>query len=185
MVTAMSDRIRRFELDELPAPLAETLRPRVERLGYLGEFFKCAANAPAALLAFHQFTEALKQALPNRVTEVVALTAAAELGNDYERHQHERLCRTLGFADAWIAAVERCAPAEPSELDDTDRAVQTLVLAVLSRDGCGVGAELAAVIDVIDAPAAVAILLLIGRYVSHALFVNALDLAPPVSSIFD
>ena len=66
------------------------MRPRVERLGYLGEFFQCAANVPDALLAFDVFTAALKRALPDRVTEVVALTVATRLGNAYERHQHER-----------------------------------------------------------------------------------------------
>src|SRR5512143_1851057 len=106
----MSDRIPRLDMDQLPPPLAAALRPRVERLGYLGEFFQCAANVPDALLAFQQLTEALKAALPDRVTEVVALTVATRLGNDYERYQHERLCRTLGFDDGWIRAVEYGAP---------------------------------------------------------------------------
>lgn len=180
----MSDRIPRRSLDEMPEPLAAALRPRVERLGYLGEFFQCAANAPDALFAFQQLTEALKAALPGRVTEVVALTVAARLGNDYERHQHERLCRTLGFADEWIAAVEAGAPSGMAVLDDTDRAVQHLTLAMLSRAGCGVRRELDAVIERLGAPAAMAVLLLVGRYATHALAVNALDLAPPVGSIF-
>src|SRR5215470_7455189 len=106
----MSDRIPRLGLDAMPPALADALRPRVQRLGYLGEFFQCAANAPDALLAFHQFTEALKAALPERVTEVVALTVATRLGNAYERHQHERLCRRLGLSDEWIRAVEALRP---------------------------------------------------------------------------
>ncbi|MEO8603416.1 MAG: carboxymuconolactone decarboxylase family protein [bacterium] len=178
----MSDRIPRLPLDAMPAPLAAALRPRVERLGYLGEFFQCAANVPDALLAFQQLTEALKAALPDRVTEVVALSVASQLGNDYERHQHERLCRRLGFADEWIRAVEAGSPSEMAALDDTDRAVQHLTLAMLARHGHAVHAELDAVVQRLGAASAVAVLLLVGRYVTHALAVNALNLAPPVAS---
>lgn len=65
----------------------------------LREFFAVAGHQPAALLAFHELTEALKRPLSSELTEVVALTAAAELGNDYERSQHERLPVNL-----WIRA---------------------------------------------------------------------------------
>ncbi len=177
----MSDRIPRLEMGDLPPALAEVLRPRVERLGYLGEFFQCAANAPEALLAFDVFTAALKRALPDRVTEVVALTVATRLDNAYERHQHERLCRRLGFEDAWVGAVEAL---RSDELGEDDRAVQRLTLAVLERHGRGVQPELEAVIDALGAQRAVALLLVIGRYVTHSLVVNALELRPPVASIF-
>jgi alkylhydroperoxidase family enzyme len=180
----MGDRIPRLSLDAMPEPLAAALRPRVARLGYLGEFFQCAANAPAALLAFQQLTEALKAALPDRVTEVVALTVAARLGNGYECHQHERLCRALGFSDEWIRAVEVGTPNAMAALDDTDRAVQVLTLGLLERHGRGVEAELTAVVERLGAGPAVAVLLLVGRYVTHALAVNALQLRPPVASIF-
>jgi hypothetical protein len=177
----MSDRIPRLQMTELPAALAAALRPRVERLGYLGEFFQCAAHVPDALLAFDVFTAALKRALPDRMTEIVALTVATRLGNAYERHQHERLSRRLGCSDAWIRAAEG---AQPDGLDDRERTVQRLTLAMLERDGHDVGSELEAVIDALGAPAAMAVLLVVGRYVTHSLVVNALDLRPPVPSIF-
>jgi hypothetical protein len=180
----MSDRIARRSLDEMPPALAAALRPRVARLGYLGEFFQCAANVPEALLAFQQLTESLKSALPDRITEVVALTVATRLGNDYERHQHERLCRALGFSDAWVLAVEAAAPGAVRELDGAERAVQSLALAMVARHGHAVAAELDAVIDHLGGSQAVAVLLLVGRYVAHALAVNALQLAPPVASPF-
>lgn len=44
--------IARIELDDLPPPVATRLAPRVKRLGYLGEFFKCTAHQPEALAAF-------------------------------------------------------------------------------------------------------------------------------------
>ncbi len=177
----MSERIPRVRFEDLPAALAAALRGRVERLGYLGEFFQCAANVPDVLLAFHELTDALKRAMPERVTEVVALTVATRLDNAYERHQHERLCQRLGYGDAWIRAVEAL---DTEALPDVDAAVQRLVLAALARHGHAVDAELDAVIERLGAPAAIAVLISIGRYVTHSLVVNALALAAPVPSIF-
>ena len=72
--------IPRLAADALPQNLAVMLRPRVERLGYLGEFFRCAAHQPAALVSFMAFTENLKHALPDRLTETVALTVSTRSG---------------------------------------------------------------------------------------------------------
>ena len=102
---AMSDLIPRLSLSQMPQTLAEMLKPRVQRLGYLGEFFQCAANQPEALICFQEFTEALKHALPDRLTEVVALTVAQLMENAYERVQHERLSLKLGFGESWVKGV--------------------------------------------------------------------------------
>ena len=158
------------------------LRPRVERLGYLGEFFKCAAHQPAALMSFMTFTEDLKHALPDRLTEAVALTVSAELENAYERHQHERLCLKVGFGDAWVRAIEERDPSRAKFLSAAERATQTLTLAVLRRYGKGATQELDGLAAAIGHAPAIAVLMLIGRYVTHALMVNALDLKPPVPS---
>lgn len=181
----MSQQIPRLALDEMPAELAEALRPRVARLGYLGEFFQCAAQQPRPLLSFMRFTDDLKEALPDAVTEVVALTIAALLGNDYERHQHEQLSRRLGFPDGWISAASGCAEGGLQALTPEQRAVKRLAQAVVQRQGREVSAELDSVVQALGADRAMAILLLIGRYVTHALVVNALALAPPVPSIFE
>jgi len=69
-------------------------------------------------------------------------------------------------------------------MSEDERAVQRLALAVVERNGHDVDAELEAVIGRIGAKPAMAVLFLIGRYVMHAYIVNALDLAPPVPSIF-
>ena len=167
---------------ELPQNVAEMLRPRVERLGYLGEFFRCAAHQPAALVSFMAFTEDLKRALPDRLTETVALTVSTELANAYERHQHERLCLKLGLGEEWVRAVEALDPEGAARLDPAERQVQALALAVVRRHGHGTAGELDAVVSAIGHAAAIAVLMLIGRYVTHALMVNALDLAPPVPS---
>lgn len=175
----MSTLIPRLTPAELDPELAELLRPRVERLGYLGEFFRVTAHQPKALMSFCALTEDLKHALPNRLTEVVALTVATALDNAYECIQHERLSLKLGFGEAWVRAVLALAPAH---LGETERAVQELALAVVRRHGKDTECELDAVVRAIGHKEAVAVLMLIGRYVMHALIVNTLDLAPPVAS---
>lgn len=174
--------IPRVPREEMRPDVAEMLRPRVERLGYLGEFFRCAAHQPAALMSFMAFTEDLKRALPDRITETVALTVSTELANAYERHQHERLCLKLGFDAAWIRAVEAREPAKATGLEDVDRRVQALALAVVRRSGHDTSGELEQVVQAIGHEQAIAVLMLIGRYVTHALMVNSLELAPPVAS---
>lgn len=177
--------ITRLEFDELTPEVQAVLRARVERLGYLGEFFRCTGHQPGILRPFMEMTEALKKALPDRLTEVGALTVAGVMANDYERNQHERLSRKLGFDTAWIAAVQRLSPDDATEMSDAERAVQRLILALIERKGKGVANEFAAAIDAIGADQALAILFLAGRYITHALIVNALELAPPVPSIFE
>ncbi len=179
--------IPRLEFDTLAPDLAKALEPRVARLGYLGEFFKCAGHQPAALLSFIDFTEHSKKALPQRLVELIALTASAKLGNAYERNQHERLCVRLGYGRDWVAAVEALDPgsAATSKLGDAERPVQRFVIAMLDRHGQGVEAELAAVVEAIGHERAVAVMMVVGRYVVHALIVNTLALEPPVPSIFE
>ena len=63
----MSSSLPRIEFADLPSPLAAALEPRVKRLGYLGEFFRCAAHQPRALAAFIEFTEASQEGLSQRL----------------------------------------------------------------------------------------------------------------------
>jgi alkylhydroperoxidase family enzyme len=183
-MAAMSAGIERLEMAALAPALQQALAARVKRLGYLGEFFKCAGHQPDVLLPFMAMTDALKEALPDRLTEIGALTVAVAMGNAYERNQHERLSEKLGFGRDWIAAVIATTPDGDGPLKPEERAVQRLALAVIERRGHDVTTELDAVIDALGAEPAMAMLFLIGRYVTHAYIVNALALAPPVPSIF-
>lgn len=180
----MSDRITRRSFDELAPRVQDVLRARVDRLGYLGEFFQCSGAQPDILAPFMEMTEALKKALPDRLTETGALTVAMLMGNDYELHQHERLSRKLGFGEPWISAVEQIHPDSAPHLSDDERAVQRLVIAMVKTRGKQVQDELEDVIDAIGSDQAVAVMFLVGRYITHALIVNSLHLAPPVPSIF-
>jgi alkylhydroperoxidase family enzyme len=180
----MSKKIPRLEMNELAPSVQETLAARVKRLGYLGEFFKTSGHNPDVLVPFMEMTEALKEALPDRLTEVGSLTVAGLMGNAYERNQHERLSEKLGFGRDWIAAVNRLEPDAEGPMSEDERAVQALAIAVVNRCGHDVDAQLDEVIERIGPAQAMAVLFLIGRYVMHAYVVNALNLAPPVSSIF-
>ncbi len=177
--------IPRLDFDDLDPALANALEARVKRLGYLGEFFKCAGHQPAALLSFIEFTGNSKKSLPDRLVEVVALTVATMMGNAYERNQHERLSVRLGFGGDWVRAVEARDPDAADGLAEVERVIQRLVIAVVARSGHGVEAELAAAVHAIGHKRAIAVMMVVGRYVTHALFVNALALSPPVPSIFE
>lgn len=178
----MSNLIPRLSSEQMPADLASFLAPRIERLGYLGEFFQCAAHQPAALLSFLEFTDHLKHALPQNLSEVVILSVAVLLENDYERIQHERLCRKLGFAEAWIQGVLSLNP-DSDLLTASEQQVQRLSIAVVQRGGRDTKAELDAVVQAIGPAQAIAVLMLMGRYVSHALIVNSLELEPPAFTL--
>ena len=178
----MSDLIPRLSLPELDPRLAEVLRPKVERLHYLGEFFQCTGHQPQALISFFTLTEDLKEALPDKLTELVALTIATRMKNAYEQVQHERLSLKLGFSKEWVREVESLGTRASGQLSPTELRVQQLAIAMIDREGHGTKAELEQVIKEIGHKAAVAILMLIGRYVMHALIANSLELEPPVNS---
>lgn len=181
----MSVSIPRLTFDELPAPIADALRPKVARLGYLGEFFAATAHQPAALKAFIDFTEEAKGELDMRLVELIALTVATMKQVDYEKNQHERLAVKLGFGREWIAAVERLAPDLAAGLSTAECCVQRFVMAAVARDGLDTASLLDAVVEVLGVARAVAVLMVMGRYTTHAIIVNSLGIAAPVPSIFD
>jgi hypothetical protein len=178
----MSELIPRLSSGEMPPELAEYLRPRVERLGYLGEFFQCAAHQPKALLSFMTFTEELRKALPEKLTETVALSVSNLMDNAYERVQHERLSLKLGFGKSWVREVNALSPSTAKHMTDEERRVQTLVIVAYQRNGHDCRVEFESVVNAIGHEQAIAVLLLIGRYMTHALTVNCLALRPPVPS---
>jgi len=180
----MSSSLPRIELADFPAMLAATLESRVKRLGYLGEFFQCCAHQPQALAAFIEFTEASQDGLSKRLIEVIALTCSIWMGNDYERNQHERLSVRLGFGRDWVTAVTALKPEADSGLTVEERSVQRLTLTVLDTRGKGASESFEKAVQSLGPRLAVAILMVIGRYVVHGLIINTLELKPPVPSIF-
>ncbi len=178
----MSELIPRLSYSELDPQLAELLRPKVERLKYLGEFFQCTGHQPRALMSFYSLTEDLKEALPDNLTELVALTIAAKMRNAYERVQHERLAIKLGFSEEWVREILSLEANDRSRLSPEELLVQRFCIAVLEREGHESSGEFESVIKAIGHKDAVAVLMLIGRYVMHTLIVNCLALEPPVTS---
>lgn len=181
----MPSSLPRLDFADLPATLAATLEPRVKRLGYLGEFFKCAANHPQALAAFIEFTDASQVGLSKRLVELVALTCSAWMGNDYERNQHERLAVRLGFGRDWVAAVNALTPEADSMMSAEERSVQRLTLTVLETSGSGAAESFEKAVQSLGPRIAIAILMVTGRYVVHGLITNTLGLDAPVPSIFE
>ncbi|HEY3026105.1 MAG TPA: carboxymuconolactone decarboxylase family protein [Pyrinomonadaceae bacterium] len=182
----MSALIPRLSMADLDPEVARLLRPKVERLNYLGEFFQCAGHQPRALISFYHLTEDLKEALPDNLTELVALTVAAKMNNAYEQVQHERLALKLGLSEEWLRAVISLNQGRGGgPLSRTEMEVQQLTLAVIERNGHDTEDELEEVITSIGHEQAIAVLMLIGRYVMHALMANCLALRPPVSSALE
>ncbi len=173
--------IRRLRYDELDEGLRELLRPKVERLGYLGEFFAVGGHQPAATRLFQEFTEALKAALPAELTEVVALCVASTLGNDYERTQHEQLSYKLGFSREWIAAA--VGQAAPDVLSQAAKAARALAASMVAGYGRGSAPVLTEAVKVLGEERAVGVLLTVGRYIAHAVVSNTLELRAPVPSV--
>ncbi len=180
----MSADIPRLEFEELTPELQDVFRARVERLGYLGEFFKVMSHAPETMGGFHTITESLKQVLPDNFTEIVSLSLSSRLGNRYEQYQNERLSQKLGFSDQWINEALNPDDGPDSVFGAEEKAVQAFAIAVMERKGQGVGAERDAIIGAIGAQMTVAVMWLIGRTVTHALISNTLELDAPVESIF-
>ena len=174
--------LRPAELTNLDPALSARLTPRIERLGYLGAFFAYAAHQPAALTGFVDFTESLKDSLPDGLAEVVALAAATVHRNEYELVQHVRRARVLGFSDEWIAQAtgdDGGSEAPSAGLSDDEAIVRDLTLAVLRDAGHSAGSRFDEVVDRLGAETATGVLLLIGRYSAHACVANTLGLTAP------
>jgi alkylhydroperoxidase family enzyme len=182
---ASDAKIPRLSFEELDAALAETLRPRYLRLGYLGEFFQCMGHQPAALRAFVDFTEHAKAPLDKRTIEVIALTVASATGNAYERNQHERLAVRSGMTRDWVRQIEALDPEAGTMLTDGDRMIQRWVLAVAQRNFAEAQERYRSFSSAVGPARAVAALLVVARYVSHSAMVQTLGLSPPVPSIFE
>jgi hypothetical protein len=180
-----ADGIPRLSFGELDPALRELLEPTVERLGYLGEFFSVAGHVPGAVPAFMQYTGAVKAPLSDRQNETLALAVCAALGADYERIQHERLSRKLGFGEAWIAAAIGRPDADATLLGPDERVLRQLALAMVTRHGNGCSAQIREVVAAAGPAKAVAALLQITRFTAIAMLCNALSLTLPVRSIFD
>lgn len=178
------DRIPRLEFEELTPALQDVFRARVERLGYLGEFFKAMGHAPETMGGFYTITESIKKVLPDNLIEIVSLTLSSRFGNLYEQHQNERLSLKLGLSEDWVAEAVSPRDGADSKFTPEEKAVQNFALKVAETMGRDVEAELDALIDAIGPEKTVGVLWLIGRTVTHAMISNTLKLAPPVASIF-
>lgn len=175
----------RISYEELPSALREQLRARVERLGYLGEFFQVAAHQPEALRHFVGWTEALKDALDWRLVEAIALTVAAETGNEYERVQHERLALKLGMSISEVRALTGgAAAASARELgfSEAELAAVRLARQVVQARGGACTAAYEALEQQVGHAVAVGCLMTAVRYLAHSTLSNTWGVQAPVAS---
>lgn len=185
MANDLDNLIPRIPYEEFEPGLKEALRPKVERLGYCGEIWQIGANVPKSMLSFANLTEDLKDEMPAKVVELVALTVAGVMGNVYERNQHERLAEKLGYGRDWIAAVNKLEGDAAEGLSEEERKIQKFAIAAIYRRGQDCERLFAEVVKAVGPKTATGILISVGRCVTHAIFVNVLDLEPPVTSIFE
>lgn len=182
----MQQYIDNRQFAELRSDLQETLAPRVERLGYFGEFFGVFGRHPDALLANIKSTEALKSVIGTCASEVIALTVTAVLGATYEQRQHEQLSVRLGFTPEWVGAVLRLQPDADFEWTAFEPTFQRFALAAIPpTTHTSTQAHLLALIDEVGPEVATAATLLTGRYVADSIAVVVFDLAPPVASVLE
>lgn len=172
----------RVPYQEMSTELQDLLAPRLERLGYIGDFFQIAAHQPSALAAFVSYTDSLKEELPWRLVEVIALTVASETGNDYERVQHERLALRLGLSEGEITSITSGAPELNGSFTEAEITAAKLAARMVHSHGRGCGSESDRLVGLIGEQAAVGSVMLAARYLAHAAMANAWRLAPPVAS---
>jgi hypothetical protein len=86
------------------------------------------------------------------------------------------------LSEAWIREVTSLLSERGGNLSESEIIVQKLTLAVIERGGHDTGAELEDVVKAMGHEQSIAVLMLIGRYVMHAMIANSLALKPPVSS---
>jgi alkylhydroperoxidase family enzyme len=177
------DKVPRIPFDDLPRGLQARLRPRVERLGYLGEFFQVAAHQPEALSHFIDFTEALKHGIEWRLVEVIALTVATETGNGYERVQHERLALQLGMTTPEIRALTDGLAAKDRHLfTPAELAAVRLARQVVQARGQACTAAYEALGELVGVATAIGCLMTATRYLAHATMANTWGVRAPVAS---
>lgn len=179
------DKIPRISFQNLPPELQAELGPKVDRLGYLGEFFQVCSHQPVALAHFIRFTESLKDALPNNLVEICALSVSTWSGNAYERVQHENLALKLGLGIDWIRDVEKLRPDLSVRMTAIEKAVQRLALSMAATQGRAAGNDADAVLVLGNAEILTGVLMTIGRFIAHSAICNTLKFAPPVASLMD
>ncbi len=179
-----ADGIPRIPFESFGEELRESLRPKVERLGYCGEIWQVGANMPRSMYFFCELTEALKEEMDSKTVELVALTVAGVMGNSYERNQHEALSEKLGYGREWIAAVNQLQAEPGGVLSDGECAIQKYVMAAIYRRGHDCQDLFKAVVEAVGPGQATGIALSVGRCMMHAILRNTLALEPPVPSIF-
>ncbi|QBJ97744.1 hypothetical protein ERC79_18720 [Rhodococcus sp. ABRD24] len=172
-----------LEFDELTPESQDLLRPRYERLGYLGDVFAILGNNDGALRSFVGFADSSAAPVDQNVREIVALAVAAATNAEPELFQHEHRALRLSFTREEIAAVESLDPHHP-DLPAGAAAVQVVSAAAARGEWEQARESLARLSAEAGADQAAGVLLQIGYYIMATSIGHVLGLAAPVKSIF-
>jgi hypothetical protein len=181
----MTDLVPRIEYEDIEPSLKELFKPRVERLGYLGEFFKVMSACPETMKGFFTITESLKKELPDNLSQLISVALSSRLGNLYEQYQNERLSLKLGLSEDWVRSALGAIDDPKSVFTPEEKAVQAYAIAAGQGIGRGVEDEFKALVAAVGQRKAIAVMWLVGRTITHAMISNTLHLASPVTSAFD
>ena len=179
----MNNGLTPLSMDRMDPSLVEVLQPIAGRLGYLGELFQHLGHAPEGLAGFLAYSRGVNATLPSNLNEVLALTVCSRLDLAYERVQHERLAVRLELPRAWVAAL--VGHGDLAILSPSETVVRDFALAVVEGRFDDARAGLAAVSAEIGERLAAAALMQATRFMSICAMGKVLDVALPVSSIFD
>ena len=174
--------VRSLTLEEMTPELREVIEPRVQRLGYLGDFFRYTGHQPQALRAALEYAGVLRQAVPPRLAEIIVLTVSARTRNRYEQVQHEPLAARAGLSHVEIRALVSGAVSACQSFDLADRAAADLAEAAAEGDRQASIHALAALCEHTSAEVGIGALMMAGHYLGFSFVANALPLTLPVES---
>jgi hypothetical protein len=167
--------------EEMPAELQELLSADTASTGHLGEFFERAAHQPDALIAFCAWTDALRDALPPRLVQTIALTVTTHTRSGTERAQQERAALAVGMTREEVRALERMRAGTCPSFSDEEVAAAALARCLLEDFGCGCESALLRLSRLIGEAATTACLMLAARHVASATMANAWTLRAPAA----
>lgn len=148
--------------------IASTLQP-----GKTLNLNKALGNNQEVLSGFREFFGALwnHSGLTDRQRELVILTAASEVGSEYEWQQHENVGSSVGLSPDEIAAIARD---DRTPFNDVDRILMSYTRAAVRER---VTDELhGALCEYFDDETVVGVATIASSYVAVALLVDALDI---------
>jgi hypothetical protein len=134
---------------------------------------------------FVELGTALRAAIPQQYTEIIALTVCSLMGCEAERIQHERLCERLGYERSWIHELIGGGKSSETSLTSSERVVRELTVAIVEGKRPTIAVRAAELLHSHNVAEVIACIVQVCRFSMVAMCFNALEVKVPVKSIFD